>query len=78
MANYNAGQFNTMSDKDYRPAMWHSFSGFQKLNWLVDTKRARDFSEAGKILNAAKKKSTRYKPAGVAIAKATRLPYKDD
>lgn len=51
-------------------------SGYQKLAWLVDTKRARDFSDAGRILNQAKAK--KHKPMGMALAKTIRLPYKDE
>ena len=55
---------------------WGRMTIIQKLSYLVDTKQAQNFSDAGKMLASIRKQ--KHQPFGLAAARAMRLPYADN
>lgn len=53
-----------------KPSNWHTFSVHQKLCYLVNTRQARSFKEAGRLLGDG----VRRKVEPVVM----RLPYRDN
>lgn len=57
---------------------WYNLSWFGKLSYLCDTKQARDFSHAGRLLNERKKQlAERNKQIKIEQIASVRLPYAD-
>ncbi len=57
------------------PGTWYRMTNHAKLWYLVDTKQAKDLSEAGKVLSSFRKQ--KHEPIGISTARAMRLPYAD-
>lgn len=57
---------------------WERMTIIQKLSYLVDTKQAQNFSDAGKMLASIRNQKQKHQPFGLAAARAMRLPYADN
>ncbi len=60
------------------PTNWGDLSSFAKFCYLVNTKQARDFSHAGRLLNERKKQlAERNEQIKLEQIASVRLPYAD-
>lgn len=68
-----------MSQKLRLPPNWTSFSVYKKMQYLVNTNQARNFSAAASLLSARKEQlKQEKKDRNEEAFKTVRLPYPDN